>query len=94
MTDIPATTTTARRFQVQVLAGIAAGEVRRVQVGNAVHMEWHKPTGHVTNHGVVYTRRPTHTVGRLIEAGQARVRRDDLIELTPVGKRRLAREGG
>lgn len=94
MTTVPGSTTTARNFQLQVLGGIAAGEVRRVQIGNAVHMQWHKPEGHVTRFGVVYTRRPTHTVKMLIEAGLARTAPDGTVLCTRKGNGVLTKANG
>lgn len=86
------TTTAMSNFQLQVLAGIAAGEVTRVQVGKLVHMCWHRPAGFVSRFGTVYTRRPTHTVNVLASSGFARVKPDGTVSLTPAGKRCLTRE--
>lgn len=76
------------RLRAQVLAGIAAGEVRRV--GDRVC--WHKPDGHELGwgrtHGKIFTRWPTHTVNQLIEAGLA-VEYTDKIRVTRAGKAAL-----
>lgn len=77
------------RLRAQVLAGIAAGEVRRVKVGNTYRIEWFKPDGHELGwgrtHGKIFTRWPTHTVNQLIEAGLA-AESAGKIRLTRAGK--------
>lgn len=76
------------KLRAQVLAGIAAGEVRRVD-GRAV---WYRPDGHVSRFGTVYTRWPTTTVNQLVEAGLVAYssrRFPDLPMLTRAGKAAL-----
>jgi hypothetical protein len=83
-------------LRTQVLAGIAAGEVRRVKIGNTTRIQWYKPEGHELGwgrtHGKVFTRWPTHTVAQLVEAGLvafSSTRFPDLAKLTAAGKKLL-----
>ena len=77
-------------LRTQVLAGIAAGEVRRVKIGSPHQIQWYKPEGHELGwgrtHGKVFTRWPTHTVAQLVEAGLVAFK-DDLAILTRAGKK-------
>lgn len=86
------------KLRAQVLAGIAAGEVRRVKVGNTHRIEWFKPDGHEfgwgRTHGKIFTRWPTHTVNQLIEAGLARTAPDGTVLCTRKGNGVLTRING
>jgi hypothetical protein len=83
------------KLRTAVLRGIAAGEVRRVKIGNKHRIEWYKPEGHELGwgrtHGKIFTRWPTHTVEQLVEAGLATfsIRFPDLAKLTAAGKKLL-----
>jgi hypothetical protein len=82
------------KLRAQVLAGIAAGEVRRVKIGNTTRIQWFKPEGHELGwgrtHGKLFTRWPTHTVQQLVDAGLASFTDDGTVLLTRKGKALLA----
>lgn len=81
------------KLRVQVLAGIAAGEVRRVKIGNTTQIQWYKPRGHELGwgrtHGQVFTRWPTHTVNQFVDASLATFKHDGTVLLTRAGKKLL-----
>ena len=80
-------------LRLQVLKGVAAGEVRRVKVGNTTRIQWYRPEGHELGwgrtHGKVFTRWPTHTVTQLVEAGLVAFK-NDLAIPTRAGKKLIA----
>ena len=80
-------------LRLQVLKGVAAGEVRRVKVGNTTRIQWYRPEGHELGwgrtHGKVFTRWPTHTVEQLVEAGLVAFK-SDLAIPTRAGKKLIA----
>jgi hypothetical protein len=82
------------KLRIAVLRGIAAGEVRRVKIGNKHRIEWYKPEGHEfgwgRTHGKIFTRWPTQTVEQLVAAGLVAfpsTRFPDLAKLTVAGKK-------
>lgn len=82
-------------LRVQVLKGIAAGEVQRVKIGNTTRVQWFKPEGHELGwgrtHGKVFTRWPTHTVSQFVDAGLATFKHDGTALLTRKGRIALGR---
>jgi hypothetical protein len=77
------------KLRTAVLRGIAAGEVRRVKIGNKYRIEWHKPGGHELGwgrtHGKIFTRWPTQTVEQFVTAGLAQIMKTDLVVCTRRG---------
>lgn len=79
------------KLRLQVLAGIAAGEVRRVKIGNKFQVQWYKPEGHELGwgrtHGKVFTRWPTVIVTQFEAAEFVTFTTGGVAVLTSAGKK-------